>query len=66
LTDGCPLLQLFKQLVARLAMEKILIVDDEENTRIGLVKLLCRDGYQAEAVANGYEALAYIGTIRLT
>lgn len=41
-------------------MEKILIVDDEENTRIGLVKLLCHDGYRAEAVANGFEALNYL------
>lgn len=39
-------------------MEKILIVDDEENARIGLQKLLSRDGYQVAAVANGYEALA--------
>ena len=42
-------------------MYKILIVDDEENTRIGLVKLLFHDGYQAEAVANGVEALEYLG-----
>ena len=41
-------------------MERVLIVDDEENTRIGLVKLLCQDGYQAEAVANGFEALEYL------
>ncbi len=41
-------------------MVKILIVDDEENTRIGLVKLLCRNGYRAEAVANGFEALNYL------
>lgn len=42
-------------------MQRILVVDDEENTRIGLVKLLSRDGYQADAVANGFEALDYIG-----
>lgn len=42
-------------------MTTILIVDDEENTRIGLVKLLYQDGYQAEAVANGVEALDYLG-----
>ncbi len=42
-------------------MNKILIVDDEENARIGLVKLLYQDGYQAEAVANGVEALEYLG-----
>ncbi len=38
-------------------MEKVLIVDDEENTRIGLVKLLAQEGYHAKAVANGFEAL---------
>ena len=41
-------------------MEKILIVDDEENARIGLEKLLSRDGYQVSSVANGYEALDYL------
>jgi DNA-binding NtrC family response regulator len=42
-------------------MERVLVVDDEENARIGLVKLLCQDGYRAEAVANGFEALEYLG-----
>lgn len=43
-------------------MERVLIVDDEENTRIGLVKLLGQEGYQAEAVANGSEALEHLST----
>ena len=42
-------------------MERILVVDDEENARIGLKKLLARDGFQVDAVANGYEALDYLG-----
>ena len=48
-------------------MEQILIVDDEENTRIGLVKLLAQEGYPAKAVANGFEALEFLknGGIRL-
>jgi len=41
-------------------MEKILIVDDEENARIGLKKLLSREGYQVAAVANGFEALKHL------
>ena len=41
-------------------MKRDLIVDDEENTRIGLVKLLSQEGYQVEAVANGFEALEYL------
>lgn len=41
-------------------MEKILIVDDEENARIGLAKLLSREGYQVSTVANGFEALDHL------
>jgi two-component system, response regulator, stage 0 sporulation protein F len=39
---------------------KILIVDDEENARFGLSKLLSQEGYDVESVANGYEALDYL------
>lgn len=42
-------------------MKKILIVDDEENARIGLSKLLSQEGYQVSAVGNGHEALDYLG-----
>ncbi len=42
-------------------MKKILIVDDEENARIGLSKLLSQEGYQVSAVGNGYEALNFLG-----
>ncbi len=41
-------------------MARVLVVDDEENTRIGLVKLLCQEGYHTEAVANGFEALDFL------
>lgn len=37
---------------------QILVVDDEENTRIGLSKLLEGDGHQLLVAANGYEALS--------
>jgi two-component system response regulator (stage 0 sporulation protein F) len=39
------------------AVRHILIVDDEENTRLGLFKLLSQEGYQVELAANGMEAL---------
>jgi DNA-binding NtrC family response regulator len=39
------------------AVKHILIVDDEENTRLGLFKLLSQEGYQVESAANGMEAL---------
>lgn len=40
--------------------KKILIVDDEENARIGLSRLLIREGYHADCVPNGYEALNFL------
>lgn len=42
-------------------MERVLIVDDEENTRIGLSKLLSQNGYQTQAAADGLEALECLG-----
>lgn len=38
-------------------IQNILIVDDEENARIGLSKLLSQEGYEVDSVANGHEAL---------
>jgi DNA-binding NtrC family response regulator len=40
--------------------KRILIVDDEENARIGLSRLLAQEGFLVESVANGYEALDYL------
>ena len=37
--------------------KRILIVDDEENTRIGLSKLLGREGFEVDLAANGTQAL---------
>jgi len=39
------------------AAKRILIVDDEENARLGLSKLLCQEGYLVDLAANGTEAL---------
>jgi DNA-binding NtrC family response regulator len=44
----------------RKQLKKILIVDDEENARIGLSKLLSQEGYEVDSVANGHEALEYL------
>ena len=41
-------------------IRKILIVDDEENARIGLSKLLAQEGYDVSSVANGHEALQFL------
>jgi DNA-binding NtrC family response regulator len=40
--------------------KKILVVDDEENARIGLSRLLAKEGYQVDSVANGFEALNFL------
>jgi len=37
--------------------EKILIVDDEENSRIGLSKILTKSGYEVLTAENGRQAL---------
>lgn len=40
--------------------KRILLVDDEENTRIALSRLLSREGYLVDTVANGFEALNHL------
>ena len=42
-------------------IKHILIVDDEENTRIGLSKLLVQEGFEVGSAADGNEALDYLG-----
>ena len=39
-------------------VKHVLVVDDEENTRLALTRLLSREGYQVETAANGNEALS--------
>jgi DNA-binding NtrC family response regulator len=41
-------------------MERILVVDDEENARIALSKILTREGYDVASACNGFEALNYL------
>jgi len=40
--------------------KRILVVDDEENARIGLSRLLTNEGFLVDSVSNGYEALNYL------
>lgn len=40
--------------------KRILVVDDEENARIALSKILVRAGYDVASAGNGYEALNYL------
>lgn len=46
-------------------IKRILIVDDEENTRIGLSKLLSQEGFDVSSVGNGQEALEYLKSRRV-
>jgi len=41
-------------------VKRILVVEDEDNTRHALTKLLTREGYFVEGVSNGFEALSYL------
>ncbi|MFZ4854902.1 MAG: response regulator [Desulfuromonadaceae bacterium] len=40
--------------------KRILIVDDEENARVALSKILTHDGYQVSSAGNGLEALNFL------
>ncbi|NTV48987.1 MAG: response regulator [Geobacteraceae bacterium] len=40
--------------------KRILVVDDEENARMALSKILTHDGYEVASAGNGQEALNYL------
>jgi DNA-binding NtrC family response regulator len=40
--------------------KRILLVDDEENARLALSRLLSREGYIVTTVSNGFEALNHL------
>jgi two-component system response regulator (stage 0 sporulation protein F) len=40
--------------------KRILVVDDEENARLALSKILSLEGYEVASAGNGYEALNYL------
>ena len=42
------------------AAKRILVVDDEENARIGLTKLLTHEGFEVMSACNGHEALDFM------
>lgn len=41
-------------------VRRVLVVDDEENTRLALTRLLSREGYQVRTASNGKEALCQL------
>ena len=40
--------------------KRILVVDDEENARVALSKILTHDGYEVSSAGNGLEALNFL------
>jgi DNA-binding NtrC family response regulator len=40
--------------------KRILVVDDEENARMALSKILTHDGYDVASAGNGLEALSFL------
>jgi DNA-binding NtrC family response regulator len=42
------------------AVKRILIVDDEENARVALSKILTHEGYDVSSAGNGLEALNFL------
>jgi two-component system, response regulator, stage 0 sporulation protein F len=40
--------------------KRILVVDDEENARVALSKILTHDGYEVSSAGNGVEALNFL------
>jgi DNA-binding NtrC family response regulator len=40
--------------------KKILVVDDDEPTRIGMSHILSKEGYHVDSFSNGYEALSFL------
>jgi two-component system, response regulator, stage 0 sporulation protein F len=46
--------------VGKQSAKRILLVDDEENARIGLSRLLSNEGFVVDSVSNGFEALSYL------
>ena len=41
-------------------LKRILVVDDEENARLGLSKLLSNEVFLVDSVSNGFEALNFL------
>jgi DNA-binding NtrC family response regulator len=54
------MIQLLREQSVPKQAKRILVVDDEENARLGLSRLLENEGFLVDSVANGFEALNYL------
>lgn len=52
--------QQVQEKIVQETIKRILVVDDEENARTALSRILTRDGHQVAAAANGQQALEYL------
>lgn len=50
----------YRRTTVELEYKRILVVDDEENAREALSKILAHDGYDVSSAKNGVEALNYL------
>lgn len=54
------MIQTYMEKAVPIQTKRILVVDDEENARLGLSRLLTNEGFQVDSVSNGFEALSYL------
>jgi two-component system, response regulator, stage 0 sporulation protein F len=55
-----PVLLTVQEYRVKQGNKRILVVDDEENARVALSKILTHDGYDVSSAGNGVEALNYL------
>jgi DNA-binding NtrC family response regulator len=55
-THGC----FAREQIVGQAVKRILVVDDEENARVALSKILTYEGYDVSSAGNGLEALNFL------
>jgi len=57
---NCAMIQSSREHIVPKHSKRILVVDDEENARYGLSKLLTNEGFMVDSVSNGFEALNFL------
>lgn len=55
-----PILRTGQESSVEQGNKRILVVDDEENARVALSKILAHEGYDVSSAGNGVEALNYL------
>jgi DNA-binding NtrC family response regulator len=55
-----PILSTARESFVDQSFKRILVVDDEENARVALSRILAHEGYEVTSAENGLEALNYL------